>query len=87
MRQIISEPELGIQPFDENQLGPPLRPHGRARGGQTFQSLRAWNLALFRLLGAEELSKTAIHPERGPEKASTADPNYGRAHTQSSCTT
>jgi hypothetical protein len=39
---------------------------------QTIQSLRAWNLALFRRLNAEELDTAAMHPERGPEKASTA---------------
>jgi hypothetical protein len=38
---------------------------------RTFHALRAWNLALFRLLSPEDLDKAAAHPERGPETAAT----------------
>ena len=71
-RQIIAEPSVGIQTFDENQWA---RHYDRVDGlaaAQTFQSLRAWNLSLFRRLSTEELQTTAMHPERDPEKASTA---------------
>ncbi|MDR3677503.1 MAG: DinB family protein [Acidobacteriota bacterium] len=71
VRQVISEPELGIQPFDENKWA---RHYGRMDGqeaAQTFQTLRAWNLSLFRRLGKDELDKAATHPDRGPEKAET----------------
>ena len=71
VRQIISEPELGIQPFDENRWA---RRYDRMDGleaAETFGALRAWNLSLFRLLDADDLNKTAVHPERGPEKAET----------------
>lgn len=72
VRQIIAEPAVGIQTFDENQWA---RHYDRVDGlaaARTFQSLRAWNLALFRQLSEEELDSAAMHPERGQEKASTA---------------
>jgi hypothetical protein len=71
VRQIIAEPAMGIQTFDENQWA---RRYDRVDGllaAQTFHALRAWNLALFRQLSQEELDTAAPHPERGPEKAST----------------
>jgi hypothetical protein len=71
VRQIIAEPELGIQTFDQDRWA---RHYGQMDGleaAQTFRVLRAWNLSLFRLLGKEELEKTAAHPERGPENAGT----------------
>ena len=71
VRQIIAEPSVGIQTFDENQWA---RHYDRVDGllaTQTFRNLRAWNLSLFRQLSTEELDTAAPHPERGPEKAST----------------
>ena len=71
VRQIIAEPELGIQTFDQDRWA---RRYGQMDGleaAQTFQALRAWNLSLFRLLDKEEIEKSATHPERGPEKAGT----------------
>jgi hypothetical protein len=71
VRQIIAEPELAIQPFDENRWA---RRYDRMEGleaAQTFQALRGWNLSLFRLLDKEALNQAAPHPERGPEKAET----------------
>ena len=71
VRQIIAEPELGIQTFDQDRWA---RRYGHLDGlqaAQTFQALRAWNLSLFRLLDQDDLAKTATHPERGPEKAGT----------------
>src|ERR1017187_4071367 len=72
VRQIIAEPAVGIQTFDENQWA---RHYDRVDGlaaAQTFHTLRAWNLALFRRLSAEELDTAAMHPQRGQENASTA---------------
>lgn len=72
VRQIVAEPAVGIQPFDENRWA---RHYDRVDGlaaAQTFQSLRAWNLSLFGRLSTEELDTAATHPERGPEKASTS---------------
>jgi len=71
VRQIIADPELAIQTFDENRWA---RRYDRMEGleaAQTFQALRAWNLSLFRLLDKEALNHEATHPERGPEKAET----------------
>jgi len=71
VRQVVAEPSLPIQPFDENEWA---RHYDGADGDaavRTFETLRAWNLALFRRLSAAELGRAAMHPERGPEKAST----------------
>jgi hypothetical protein len=71
VRQIVSEPELPIQPFDQDLWA---RRYDRMDGleaARTFQVVRAWNLALFRLLDEHELGKSALHPDRGPETADT----------------
>jgi hypothetical protein len=71
VRQIVSEPDLGIQTFDQDRWA---RHYGSLDGleaAHAFQALRAWNLALFRRLNTDELEKAAAHPERGPEKAGT----------------
>jgi len=71
VRQIIAEPELGIQPFDENRWAQRYDRMDGLEAAQTFQALRAWNLSLFRLLDKEVLNQAATHPDRGPEKAET----------------
>ncbi len=71
VRQIVAEPALGIQTFDENQWARHYAGMDGAAAAQAFQAIRSWNLALFRLLGKDELNKVAIHPERGPEAAET----------------
>ena len=71
VRQIVSEPEVGIQPFDQDRWARYYAGVDGLEAAQTFQVVRAWNLAFFRRLSAEELNKTALHPERGPEKADT----------------
>ena len=71
VRQILSEPNLGIQTFDQDQWARHYAAMNGQEAAQAFQALRAWNLSLFRLLGKDELEKAATHPERGPEKAGT----------------
>ena len=71
VRQIIAEPALGIQTFDENQWARHYAGIGGREAAQAFQAIRAWNLSLFRLLDKDDLDKAALHPERGPEKAET----------------
>jgi len=71
VRQIIAEPKLDIQPFDENRWARRYDHMDGFEAAQTFQALRTWNLSLFRLLDQEDLDKAAIHPDRGPEKAGT----------------
>ncbi len=71
VRQIIAEPNLAIQPFDQDLWAHHYDRMDAMQAAHTFQVLRAWNLSLFRLLNQEDLDKTATHPERGPEKAET----------------
>jgi len=71
VRQIVSEPSLGIQVFDQDQWARRYDGMDGMEAARTFQALRAWNLALFHLLHKDVLGKGATHPERGPEKAET----------------
>ena len=71
VRQIVSEPSLVIQPFDENLWARHYHQADGLEAARTFQSVRGWNLSLFRRLSADELATTATHPERGPETAMT----------------
>jgi len=71
VRQIVSEPDLGIQTFDQDQWARRYDGMDGMEAARTFQALRAWNLALFHLLDKDDLDKAATHPERGPEKAAT----------------
>ena len=71
VRQIVAEPALQIQTFDENRWARHYDKVDGLQAATTFKALRAWNLALFRRLSAEELAVTAPHPERGPESAET----------------
>lgn len=71
VRQILSEPQLVIQPFDQDGWAKQYDNVDGLQAASAFQAFREWNMALFRRLGPEELNKTATHPERGPEKADT----------------
>ena len=71
VRQIVAEPALPIQPFDETKWARHYDQADGAAAARTFNMIRAWNLAHFRRLSPEELAVAAMHPERGPEKAST----------------
>ena len=69
VRQIVTEPELGIQAFDQDRWAQHYDQMDGKAVAETFHALRAWNVSLFRLLSKDDLEKTAIHPERGPETA------------------
>jgi uncharacterized damage-inducible protein DinB len=71
VRQVVSEPEQPIQPFDETKWARHYDKANGAEAAQAFQALRAWNLSCFRQLTKEERERAAKHPERGPEKADT----------------
>ena len=71
VRQVVAEPALPIQPFDETQWARHYDQVDGAIAARTFETIRAWNLALFMRLTAAELDTAAMHPQRGPEKAST----------------
>ncbi|MDQ6892841.1 MAG: DinB family protein [Acidobacteriota bacterium] len=60
-----------IQPFDQDLWA---KPYARlpARAAVTaFSALRPYNLAWYRTLPAEDLSRVAFHPERGDESIET----------------
>ena len=71
VRQVVAEPSLVIQPFDQDRWATQYAHLDGLQAAQTFQALRAWNLSLFRLLSKDDLNKTSTHPERGPETAET----------------
>ena len=71
LRQIVAEPEMPIQPFDENKWAAHYDKADGAQAAQTFKALRGWNLAYFRQLSAKERAQTSQHPTRGPETADT----------------
>lgn len=62
VRQIIAEPELGIQTFDQDRWARHYNGMNGIEAAHTFQALRAWNLSLFRLLDKADLEKAANHP-------------------------
>jgi hypothetical protein len=72
VRQILTEPILGIQPFDEDGWAKHYSEMDGVAAAQTYESLRGWNLALFTKLSEEELSREAKHPQRGPQSVATA---------------
>jgi hypothetical protein len=72
VRQILAEPVLPIQPFDESGWARHYGDMDGVAAAQTFESLRGWNLSLFKKLSEEEMSREARHPERGPQSADTA---------------
>ena len=71
VRQIVSDPQLPIQPFDETRWSRDYAALNGLEAARTFHALRAWNLALFRLFSPDDLAQEATHPVRGPESAGT----------------
>lgn len=71
VRQIVAEPEMPIQTFDENKWAAHYDRVDGFQAAQTFKALRGWNLALLRQLTPEERERASRHPDRGPEKADT----------------
>jgi hypothetical protein len=71
VRQIVAEPQLPIQPFDETRWSRDYAAMDGLEAAKTFHALRAWNLTLFRLLTPADLAQAAAHPQRGPESAGT----------------
>jgi DinB superfamily len=71
VRQIVAEPALGVQSFDENQWAERYDCMDGLQATEVFQSLRGWNLSLFRLLSVDELKRSAAHPKFGQQEAGT----------------
>jgi len=71
VRQILSEDNHTIQPWDEGSWARRYTNVDVESALGSYMALRRWNLALFRGLSAEDLERDAVHPERGPEKLGT----------------
>jgi hypothetical protein len=71
VRQILSEDNHTIQPWDEGSWARRYTDVDVESALGSYRALRRWNLALFRGLSAEDLEREAVHPERGPEKLGT----------------
>jgi uncharacterized damage-inducible protein DinB len=65
IRQTLAEPHHMIQPFDQDIWAKPYTAYTTAAALVTFTAVREWNVALFRSLSADDLSKPVTHPERG----------------------
>lgn len=71
VRQMVSQPDHVIQPFDQDAWA---RPYPRLDGRvavRALTALRAWNLAYYRTLVPDDLARVAMHPERGEESVET----------------
>ena len=67
IRQVLAENQR-IHPFDQDAWA---RAYGRTDSAAAVEAqaaLRRWNMALFRSLGAQELARSAFHPERGEKE-------------------
>lgn len=71
VRQIVAQPEIAIQSFDESLWAERYDRMGGLQAAEAFEALRGWNLSFFRLLSADELQRSAIHPKAGPQEAGT----------------
>ena len=68
VRLALAQDHPTIQPYDQDAWVNLYRQGIDASlAVEVFRSLRTWNLALFRTLTAEQLSRGAFHPERGEE--------------------
>jgi len=71
IRQILSEENHRIQPFDESAWARRYADVDVETALASFLALRRWNLALLRGLSPADLDREAFHPERGPETLGT----------------
>jgi hypothetical protein len=71
VRQILSEDNHKIQPWDEGSWARRYTDVDVESALGSYLAQRRWNLALFRGLTAQDLEREAFHPERGPEKLGT----------------
>lgn len=64
IRQVLAGVDQ-IQPFDQDAWATRYGSADAAAAREAQASVRRWNLALFRSLGATDLARSAFHPERG----------------------
>jgi DinB family protein len=70
-RQVLAQDDHTIQPFDEAAWARRYENVDAEAALGAFLAERRWNLALFRKLSPADLSREAVHPERGPETLDT----------------
>ena len=71
VRQILSEDNHRIQPWDEGSWARRYTNVDVESALASYLASRRWNLSLLRGLSSEDLEREAFHPERGPEKLGT----------------
>lgn len=72
VRQIVWSPAGNvIQAYDQDAWSIPYRGLPARAAVRAFVSLRAWNLAYYRMLSAAERGRYGLHEERGEETAET----------------
>ncbi len=71
IRQIVSEKDHVIQPFDQDAWARPYHLLDPRLASRALTALRAWNLSYFRALVPADLARAAMHPERGEESVET----------------
>jgi hypothetical protein len=70
-RQALAEDNHTVQPFDQDKWAKTYSVYSAEQALSTFAALRGWNLTLIRSLTPEQLTRPAMHPERGPETVKT----------------
>ena len=68
IRQILSEENHRIQPWDEGSWARRYNDVDVESALASYLASRRWNLSLLRGLSSQDLEREAYHPERGPEK-------------------
>jgi len=71
IRQVLSEENHRIQPWDEGSWARRYNNVDVESALASYLASRRWNLSLLRGLSAQDLEREAFHPERGPEKLGT----------------
>jgi hypothetical protein len=67
LRQALAEENHRAQPFDQDRWATRYAGLDAALATRAFVGLRAWNIALIRSLGPQDLERPYVHGERGPE--------------------
>ncbi|HSS44236.1 MAG TPA: DinB family protein [Thermoanaerobaculia bacterium] len=71
IRQVVSEKDHIIQPFDQDAWARPYRLLDPRIASRALAALRPWNLSYFGALAPADLARVAMHPERGEESVET----------------
>jgi hypothetical protein len=71
IRQVLSEDNHRIQPWDEASWARRYTNVDVEAALASYLAVRRWNLSLLRGLSSRDLEREAFHPERGPETLGT----------------